>query len=241
MASPAQILANQQNARSSTGPRTEAGKQRSSLNALRHGITSQLIVLPADDLETYNSFVQSWHADLDPRGVLETQLVQTLADTQWCLNRIRAHETNLFALPLPAPETTEANIETDPEVARALAEAEISRTQTTALNSLSIREARLHKIFHATLAELKEKQTARKKAAATQIEAAAILANHHKEQGIPFDPQEFGFVLTTHDLELAHWRSDVAKTAYRAHSGRQNPPAPPATGDDDAPEEPLAA
>ena len=38
MASAAQTLANQENAKFSTGPRTEAGKQKSSSNAYRHGL-----------------------------------------------------------------------------------------------------------------------------------------------------------------------------------------------------------
>ena len=37
MATAAQFAANRANSLKSTGPRTEAGKQRSSLNALRHG------------------------------------------------------------------------------------------------------------------------------------------------------------------------------------------------------------
>ena len=38
-------LINRANAQRSTGPKTEEGKQRSSLNALRHGLTGQTIIL----------------------------------------------------------------------------------------------------------------------------------------------------------------------------------------------------
>jgi hypothetical protein len=44
--SPARLLANQTNARLSTGPKTVEGKARSRGNALKHGLTGQGVVLP---------------------------------------------------------------------------------------------------------------------------------------------------------------------------------------------------
>jgi hypothetical protein len=44
---------NQLNAQKSTGPRTEAGKQRSSLNSLRHGLTARTAVLHSEDPDGY--------------------------------------------------------------------------------------------------------------------------------------------------------------------------------------------
>ncbi|HZU23927.1 MAG TPA: hypothetical protein VFA04_00300 [Bryobacteraceae bacterium] len=49
MSSSAQILANQKNATSSTGPRTEAGKATSSQNAVSHGLTGGFRVLPHEN------------------------------------------------------------------------------------------------------------------------------------------------------------------------------------------------
>ena len=47
-----QIKANKQNAQHSTGPRTENGKARVALNALKHGLTGKQIVLPHEDRRT---------------------------------------------------------------------------------------------------------------------------------------------------------------------------------------------
>jgi len=54
---------NRENSLKSTGPKTEAGKQISSLNALRHGLTSQVVIMPNEDLEAYHRFTESFHND----------------------------------------------------------------------------------------------------------------------------------------------------------------------------------
>ncbi|MGI8741052.1 MAG: hypothetical protein ACR2NN_00500 [Bryobacteraceae bacterium] len=76
------LAANRQNALCSTGPRTPEGKQRSSINAYRHCLTGQVVVLPHEDLEAYKSFCQGFFQDLAPQNAMEEQLVQTLIDTQ---------------------------------------------------------------------------------------------------------------------------------------------------------------
>src|SRR5690242_1419415 len=96
---------NRANAQHSTGPRTEAGKQRSSLNALRHGLTGHTIVLPSEDHAAYQRHSQRFFDDLQPKGALEEQLVQSLVDTTWRLNRVPALENNLLTLGLHKHET----------------------------------------------------------------------------------------------------------------------------------------
>jgi hypothetical protein len=44
---------NRANSAHSTGPRTESGKQRSSQNALSHGLTARTAVLPTEDPDAY--------------------------------------------------------------------------------------------------------------------------------------------------------------------------------------------
>ena len=51
-----QIDANRRNAQHSTGPKTEAGKGRASLNAWRHGLTGQVATMPHEDLAVFTRF-----------------------------------------------------------------------------------------------------------------------------------------------------------------------------------------
>ena len=60
-----QIEANRRNAQSSTGPRTEAGKERSSRNAVRHGLTAETVIEPLEDAEDYQAFEEAVAADFD--------------------------------------------------------------------------------------------------------------------------------------------------------------------------------
>ena len=66
MTSPARIIANQKNAQRSTGPKTVAGKERSRLNGLKHGLRSSEIVLPTENIVEFESHLQAWMDDWKP-------------------------------------------------------------------------------------------------------------------------------------------------------------------------------
>jgi hypothetical protein len=53
MATQKQIEANRRNAQKSTGPKTEAGKATAKFNALKHGMTAEVAVLPHEDKHSY--------------------------------------------------------------------------------------------------------------------------------------------------------------------------------------------
>jgi hypothetical protein len=89
---------NEANAQHSTGPKTADGKKRSSLNALRHGLTGQLVVMPTEDLEAYQRHLASFTDEYHPKGATEAHLVQALADASWRLNRVAILEANLLTL-----------------------------------------------------------------------------------------------------------------------------------------------
>ena len=93
MASAAQERANRLNAARSTGPRTEAGKQRTKFNAIRHGLTSSQVVLVSEDKEDFEELRRQFHEDHKPAGKTEETLVDEIAQCWWRLQRARMHES----------------------------------------------------------------------------------------------------------------------------------------------------
>jgi hypothetical protein len=97
-ASGAQLEANRANSQLSTGPRSERGKARSSLNAVKNGLTGRTVLLPGDDAALYECHVSRFFTEFKPVGERETELVQSLTDAQWRMNRIPALEMGIYAL-----------------------------------------------------------------------------------------------------------------------------------------------
>src|SRR4051812_78713 len=65
------VLANRANSKRSTGPTTEAGKLRSRLNGLKHGLRAELPVLPGEDPEELLRRLDIWIIEQDARTDLE--------------------------------------------------------------------------------------------------------------------------------------------------------------------------
>ena len=93
-----QIEANRANARKSTGPRTEGGKQRSRSNALRHGLTAETVITALESAAEYQAFEASIASDYQPCSVTERELVLRLASLLWRLRRSTSFETGLFQI-----------------------------------------------------------------------------------------------------------------------------------------------
>jgi len=93
-----QIEANRRNARKSTGPNTEEGKQRSRCNAVRHGLTAETVIGALEDAEDYKAFEAAITADYDAQSAVERELVLRLASLLWRLRRATTMETGLFEI-----------------------------------------------------------------------------------------------------------------------------------------------
>ena len=204
--------ANKMNAQKSTGPRTAAGKQRSSLNALRHALTGQVVVLPTEDYAAYQRHLQRFVDQFQPKGALEEQLVQSLGDTTWRLNRVPATEATFLTL---AAQGQIDSIQTnEPRAATALAQAQAFHHHSQALANIGIYEQRLARLFDRTLNQLREIQAERRKNESSQMNDAANILKMHQERRIPYDPAQDGFVFSTAEIETFIRRRDQVDEAY---------------------------
>jgi hypothetical protein len=98
MTSAKQFEANRRNSLKSTGPKTEAGKQASRCNAVRHGLTAETVIGVLEDAEDYKGFELAITADYDAQSAVERELVLRLASLLWRLRRATTIEKGLFEI-----------------------------------------------------------------------------------------------------------------------------------------------
>lgn len=96
MATVAQITANRINAESFTRPKTGVGKERSSQNALKHGLFSRRVVLPHESQDEYEARLAELTAHYQPSGLQEATIVREIADNHWKLERARRVEQRMM-------------------------------------------------------------------------------------------------------------------------------------------------
>lgn len=95
--SDAKLKANRENAKKSTGPRTEEGKKASSANATRHGLRSETLYVPPGEKDDFDSLHLYLLNEVHPAGELESQAFERLVQAAWRMRRVRASEAVLIA------------------------------------------------------------------------------------------------------------------------------------------------
>ena len=184
---------NRLNAQHSTGPRTAAGKLRSSLNALTHGLTGRTVLLPTEDPAAHQRHTQELFEEYQPQTPTERQLVQELIDTSWRLNRVPALEAEILARATPPP-TPEAALQFD------IVDAHL------VIDRLVLYSHRLSRQFHKTLDQLRDLQAQRRAKEDRDLHRAAALLEMHKLKGLPYDPAQDGFLFSNDQIEACSQR-----------------------------------
>jgi hypothetical protein len=186
------IEANRANAQLSTGPRTEEGKAKVSLNAVKTALTGCTVVLPSDDAALYHAHIAAYQKEFQPVGPEECALVQSLADIRWRLNRIPGLEMAIYAR---GRSEFAALYSGQPEEIRAMIDLETFLKYEKQLRNLHLQESRLARRREKELAELRALQLQRKSAETEKAKAAAAPsktaapANGFEFSDPPADPQ----------------------------------------------------
>ena len=199
MSSQAQVTANRANAQLSTGPKSVEGKSKSSLNAVKTGLTGRAVLLPDDDAAAYQAHIDRIFAQWQPVDDTEHALTQALADTEWRLLRIPSLEAGIYAL--GRLEFKEKFAGESESVRASLIDAHTFLSYRRDLNNLSIQESRLLRLRENTTTALRNTQEERRKRINAQATRAAIALQEARRAGKSFDLAEFGFEISIEQVE----------------------------------------
>ncbi|HEY6987660.1 MAG TPA: hypothetical protein VH369_04715 [Bryobacteraceae bacterium] len=194
--SEARLLANQANAQLSTGPRSEEGRAKSSLNAIKTALTGHTVLLPSDDPAAYERHVAAFYDEYQPVGLQECELVQSIADTFWRLRRIPILETAIFAK--GRIEFAELFDEQDLAARPHLIDAHTFITYEKQIRNLQLQEARLVRRREKEIAELRKLQAERVQSKTGTGEHSAPFA---ESDACPRFAAPNGFVFSTPEIE----------------------------------------
>ncbi len=208
MSTAAQVSANQKNAQLSTGPTSQAGKAKSSLNAVKSGLTGRTVLLSGDDASRYEAHVAQFVERYGPVGDDERKLVQSLADTEWRLLRIPSLEMGIYAVGRLEFASSFAN--EDEAVRKHLIEAQVFLAYQRQLNNLSIQESRLCRQRDKDTAALRELQDNRKRQAKARLDNAGrqYIRSLQEKPNQAFDPAAFGFEFSLAQIKLRAFELD---------------------------------
>jgi hypothetical protein len=190
------------------------------MNALRHGLTARVVVLPSEDMDAYNAFSKEIVDCLDPHTPVERQFAQTVADNQWRINRIRSIEDGMLGM---GHFEAAGNFDCPTaEIHSAMTAARAFRDGSKAFVNLSIYEQRLHRSMKEALRQLKELQAERRERRKTEMDDAIRLRKASEMKGLPYDPAADNFVYASPEIAAESDRRDRLEDSLLAEKAGFN-------------------
>ena len=151
------------NGAKSRGPKTENGRRASSLNAIKHGLTAETVVLPNESEEEYEAALSDYLLHFAPANQPEADLVRQLASASWRLARYTAIETSLFDIQMEKDrEYVDQKWKSVDETVRLALAFESLSGQHSPLALLNRYQARLHHEYQRILKALLHMQATRR-------------------------------------------------------------------------------
>ena len=199
MATEAQINANRKNAENSTGPTSEAGKARVSLNAVKTGLTARVMLLSAEDAPIYQKHMDRFFTKYSPANDDEHDLVQTIVDTEWRIRQIAPLEASIIAV--GREKCAHLVEETDPVKREGALMGAIYMTYKKDLLNISLQERRLNNQLDKALTKLGTLQKERKDARIKELDRAEKSIKACALNNLLPDMEYFGFDFSIEEFE----------------------------------------
>jgi hypothetical protein len=90
------IIANRNNSKKSTGPITNKGKLKSSLNSIKHGLYGEKIAIIGENIDEINDIIERLVKELKPVGINQEIIVSKMVDLAIRLRRIPLLEAGVL-------------------------------------------------------------------------------------------------------------------------------------------------
>jgi hypothetical protein len=166
-------------------------------------------------------------ADLAPKTVMELCLANSIAWDTWRLNRLRAVETNMYAIGTqehslslcsPGNDNPDLIIHADnPEIHTAMSAAMTFSSESQKFALMSICEQRLNRNIHKNLETLRKLQAERKANHEKDRAEEIVLARYSEIKGLPYSapaaPTVNGSVFSNREIFTAANRLTTLKVA----------------------------
>jgi hypothetical protein len=144
------------NGAKSRGPKTPEGREKSSRNAVKHGFTSNsIMVLDSESPDRFHEILNDFYATYQPAGAVEKDLVEEMVAARWRIRRMWSVETGLLNGEIHNQETKIESPDSGVHLAAAF------RTLADESHSLALNfryASRLHRIYDSALKNLRELQ-----------------------------------------------------------------------------------
>jgi hypothetical protein len=212
------------------GPKTQEGKRRSSLNAIKTLITSKVHLCSPEEQPAFDAHMAAYKEALGPVGILETELVAEISKMKWRQKRISSVEDSIFSQGyLDHAENMNTG---HAAVDSCLAEGMVWKEQAKNLLLISLYEMRMRRALEKDLAALEAMQAKRKEAYAGAQDEAIRLAQLAASEGEEYDPGD-DFVPASAYGEFVFSEPDLLRVldrrnrVFRAWNHSKRPPTVP--------------
>ena len=186
MATAAQITANQQNAMRSTGPVTGAGKDTSSRNSLRHGLTARKVLLSVEDKAEFDELREDFRAAFAPQTRYEQRLLEDTVRAYWSWSRAQCAHAGFLDLIVREERSLEPRFSAKQALALVFTEEKYAKR----LRLLMRYEAAAERTYRKSKKEMEGEIYARRRWEAEQRTAAKRAAERAATPG-PAEPVGF--------------------------------------------------